>query len=361
MKNNMKAVTSAPNNIFSTGFRLVLLFISLAAILSGCAALKVSYESDVGGPEVLGTDANILVFITGGNLSSEFKKSETQQSIKDAVKSDLETNLFTFGRDRVDVSVTISLMKYNEEPWGFLWLPLIYIGAPMVKVNGEALVTLKIFTSEGTSISSYRSHKFRSNWVGLYYGWSYSSGNAGGNAKNALKDAMEDIKSQILKDRYKIADAIQKEKNLLAKRRSKPDVIATDISPPYITLIKPSIIRGMKKIVREKTITILGKAVDRSGIHEVRINGVRAQLLEDGNFWRDVNLLHGKNQIEILAIDKLGNRATQQFTVFLESTLPPPVSEAADDVELEIEVPSEVKIFSVTKASPFTFTIGAPI
>lgn len=316
--------------------RHIFLFISFMFLMGGCAStLKVSYESDVGDPDALGVGAEISVRINESNLFKSLKKPETKQSIINAVKSDLEINLFSFGRDRVDVRVAIEKMIYKSRPWGFFWYPFVIIGAPLVKINGEALVTLKIFTSEGTLISSYRSNKFRSNWFGLYYGWSYGVLSKGGNAKNALRDAMEDIKSQILNDKIKIAQAIQKEKERLVKRQAEAEDSAEDLDPPLITLIKPSISRGMKKVVREKTLTVRGRAVDRSGIYEVRINGISAQLLEDGNFWRDVNLLRGENQVEILAIDKMGNRATQQFTVFLESTLPQPVSEVTDDVELE--------------------------
>jgi len=322
MKNGMNDVPPTLKYKFNTSHRLVVLFISLSLMLGGCAhALKVNYTSNVGDPDAFGATAIISVKINEGNLSKVFKKPETKQSIINTVKNDLETNLFSFGRDRVDVRVAIEKMIYKGRSWGMFWYPFVLIGAPLVKINGEALVTLNIFTSEGTLISSYRSNKFRSNWFGLYYGWSYGALSKGGNTKNALRDAMEDIKSQILNDKIKIAQAIQKEKEQPDKRRAEAKISAEDYDPPLITLIKPSISRGMKKVVREKTLTVRGKAVDKSGIYEVRINGITAQLLEDGNFWEDVNLLSGENQVKILAIDKLGNRATQRFTVFLESAL----------------------------------------
>ena len=59
--------------------------------------MKVNYASNVGDPEALKTKANIYVIINESGLSKHFRKAETKQSIIDAVKNDLATNLFSIG------------------------------------------------------------------------------------------------------------------------------------------------------------------------------------------------------------------------------------------------------------------------
>ena len=86
----------------------------------------------------------------------------------------------------------------------------------------------------------------------------------------------------------------------------------------------------MKKRTSEKKITVRGKAVDESGIYEVSVNGVDAQLSADGGFWAEVRLRIGENILEVIAEDTKGNRATKRFTVVREASsksVPPLVTE----------------------------------
>ena len=83
----------------------------------------------------------------------------------------------------------------------------------------------------------------------------------------------------------------------------------------------------MKKLTSEKKISVRGKAVDDSGIYEVSVNGLQAQLSSDGSFWAEVRLRIGENTLEVIAEDTKGNRATKSFTVVRESAeQPPPIT-----------------------------------
>ena len=106
---------------------------------------------------------------------------------------------------------------------------------------------------------------------------------------------------------------------------SKPPIdksiaIIADNVAPEISIYQPSIVRGMKKRTSEKKLTVRGTAIDESGIYEVLVNDIEAQLSYDGSFWAEVRLHIGKNTLEVIAEDTKGNRATKSFTVIRESS-----------------------------------------
>ena len=75
----------------------------------------------------------------------------------------------------------------------------------------------------------------------------------------------------------------------------------------------------MKKGQQEKTILVKGRATDKSGIFEVLVNGVEAQLEADGSFWAEVLLRVGENRIAVAATDIHRNTASTTFTVTRET------------------------------------------
>ena len=103
----------------------------------------------------------------------------------------------------MDVHVTIENMIYKNSPGytivtGFLLYPLWFLGLPIDKLKGEASVNLNIYTKQGILISTYRSHKFTSNWQGIYYGWSNEVGKDCENTheRRAAPDDTEAVNSQ---------------------------------------------------------------------------------------------------------------------------------------------------------------------
>ena len=315
MKNNRYNITSTFKHSLHEISLLIFFIISQSIIMTGCSNLKVTYISNVGNPSTIEAEASITVRFNEKGLSRLFNQPEEKLAIINAVKNDLKRNMFYSGENNINVIVFVEKLTFEDQTYKpVLWFPLWFVGAPTAKVKGEAIVSLEIYADNETPIAKYRTHKITSNWYNLY-SRNYPF-------INALKMAMEDIKSQILKDRYKIAEAIQKEKESPEEKRAETSVETEDFDPPHISLIEPAIERGLKKVVRERTITVRGKAIDRSGIFEVRVNDVTAQLSPTGVFWIDTRLLMGENEIEILVIDNLGNRATKRFTVVRKSTSP---------------------------------------
>lgn len=87
-------------------------------------------------------------------------------------------------------------------------------------------------------------------------------------------------------------------------------------NPPVITITEPfvEVERGFK-IVKTKNITVKGTATDPDGIYEININGIEANVAENGNFTATVPLKYGKNQLVVSATDLKQAIATKKFTI----------------------------------------------
>jgi len=88
--------------------------------------------------------------------------------------------------------------------------------------------------------------------------------------------------------------------------------------PPKITITAPDVSRSVKVVARQSTVTVIGIAESKSGIAEVTVNGIPADLDEHGNFSRDALLKVGQNSITVAAMDIYGNRATHELTIYRE-------------------------------------------
>lgn len=102
--------------------------------------------------------------------------------------------------------------------------------------------------------------------------------------------------------------------------------INTDNTPPEITISYPNVARGFKPVVQGKQITITGKAIDKSGIIEVLINGDDAVVDAQGNFSKNVFLAFGENMFTVSATDIKQNTSVNTFTIERESTQPQPIA-----------------------------------
>ncbi|MCH3885144.1 caspase family protein [Tenacibaculum aquimarinum] len=87
-------------------------------------------------------------------------------------------------------------------------------------------------------------------------------------------------------------------------------------NPPIIVISEPNVEekRGFK-IVKAKKITVRGHASDSDGIYEILINGVEANVSENGNFVANVPLKYGKNELIVSATDLKQATTTKKFTI----------------------------------------------
>lgn len=91
--------------------------------------------------------------------------------------------------------------------------------------------------------------------------------------------------------------------------------VATDKTPPVISLLEPNHKRGLEITSASANVFVKGIANDPSGIKEVLINGKKIYSQADGNFWSDVALNNGLNKITITAIDIAGNKSEEVFDI----------------------------------------------
>lgn len=87
-------------------------------------------------------------------------------------------------------------------------------------------------------------------------------------------------------------------------------------SPPIITISEPNVeLKRGFKIVKSKTIPVRGYAKDNDGIFEITVNGVEANVSEDGQFYANVPLKYGKNNLVVKATDMKKSSSTKTFII----------------------------------------------
>jgi hypothetical protein len=90
---------------------------------------------------------------------------------------------------------------------------------------------------------------------------------------------------------------------------------AIDTRGPTITVMEPSVTRGIKVVRKSEVTTVRGYAIDPSGVIEVKVNNQRALLLDNGEFKTDLYLKMGDNKVVVQATDNNLNTATDTFTI----------------------------------------------
>jgi hypothetical protein len=94
---------------------------------------------------------------------------------------------------------------------------------------------------------------------------------------------------------------------------------AQDTTAPSILLTSHNLTRSARTLVSTSQETIVGKALDESGIVEVLVNGEMASLDREGNFSKNILLRLGDNPVELMAMDLYSNVARLQFVIQREA------------------------------------------
>lgn len=84
---------------------------------------------------------------------------------------------------------------------------------------------------------------------------------------------------------------------------------------PTIEILEPKITRGFEVVNKDELLKIRGIAKDADGISEVYINGLKAILLDNGEFRMLLKLDKGQNNITVSAMDKQNNTTTDTFKI----------------------------------------------
>jgi hypothetical protein len=92
----------------------------------------------------------------------------------------------------------------------------------------------------------------------------------------------------------------------------------SDTFGPTITIVEPSVTRGIKIIRKSEVTTVRGIAIDPSGILKVVVNNQTAELFDNGEFKIDLFLEMGENTITVEALDGKLNSSKNIFNVTRE-------------------------------------------
>jgi hypothetical protein len=173
--------------------------------LSGCLSMTIgSFGYKLGEAIYPPIEAKIKIEIHLDDFIKNNLIPKTQQEIREGIKKDIVADIFPLLEDKTPelyVDVYVRLLKGVIERWGFFWLPLACAGVPFHRGLGDAEILLSISNSGGEEISKYLSTKRVKIWGNsLYY--------ANNPISYVLREAMDDIKSQIVRDRNKIIEAI---------------------------------------------------------------------------------------------------------------------------------------------------------
>ena len=90
-----------------------------------------------------------------------------------------------------------------------------------------------------------------------------------------------------------------------------------DTTPPTISLNR-SITDGMRADAAQ--FTVQGSVTDDNGVDEIRVNGRKVRVSENGVFAATVQLSGGENSIRVTATDTSGNMDTDQFMIVHDGT-----------------------------------------
>lgn len=89
-----------------------------------------------------------------------------------------------------------------------------------------------------------------------------------------------------------------------------------DFSPPSLNLVNPTGLPGFKVYTEKEQFTIVGNAIDESGIYNVKVNGITAEYdKKDGTFKANMLLNYGDNTIKVVAADINQNETSFIFFV----------------------------------------------
>ncbi|NPA69099.1 MAG: caspase family protein, partial [Chlorobi bacterium] len=87
----------------------------------------------------------------------------------------------------------------------------------------------------------------------------------------------------------------------------------TDNIPPEITITEPK--TGKITVSTAKTVSVEGFVKDDDGIGRILVNGINARITSGGNFFAEIPVTTGNNNITVVAIDKKGLSGIKSFVI----------------------------------------------
>ncbi len=99
----------------------------------------------------------------------------------------------------------------------------------------------------------------------------------------------------------------------------------TGEKPPLLSILEPEIMSGKDIVFKENKMTVRGKAVPAGGFNDITVNGQKVNFISDNEFFLNLDLQEGINDIRIKSVDKNDKSETISFKVNHQKEIVAPI------------------------------------
>ncbi len=180
--------------------------------LMSCApTVKMAYKPNPIDGKQIEIPVSAQVNVKNTDVSAIANKTFTEEAITKVLIEDfngLFTNLGPIAEYPHDLNlkITVNDIAYKTQPWGLIWFPLMFVGAPIVRDVGKSDISVSLTSPiDNNVVKQYNSSKKVAKWVGLFYGLKYEN-----LAKPtfvtylAMNHSIDEIKKNIQNDRQEL-------------------------------------------------------------------------------------------------------------------------------------------------------------
>src|SRR6056297_402098 len=119
------------------------------------------------------------------------------------------------------------------------------------------------------------------------------------------------------------SQSLKSEKSALwVSNKAKNDTLAkTDKTPPALTFLSHEIRDGRYIHKDEAAISLIGKVTDESGLNYIAVNSELTPTTESGVFVKELQLIEGENELNIVAVDNNNNLLRSEIIIEYASSV----------------------------------------
>ncbi|RJP62410.1 MAG: hypothetical protein C4539_18255 [Ignavibacteriales bacterium] len=99
----------------------------------------------------------------------------------------------------------------------------------------------------------------------------------------------------------------------------------TGEKPPSLSILEPEIMSGKDVVFKENKMTVRGKAVPAGGFNDITVNGQKVNFISDNEFFLNLDLQEGINDVQIRSVDKNDKSETISFKVNHQKEIVAPI------------------------------------
>lgn len=101
-------------------------------------------------------------------------------------------------------------LRHRNQPWGLLYFPLVYLGAPIARSIADIDVSLTLTDANQRIIGTYTTDREMRKWRGLYYNLAIADVSSRKYiVRQAMTLAMDDLKTSIAADRTHVVQSLK--------------------------------------------------------------------------------------------------------------------------------------------------------